>query len=167
MQFLWLNETAAWCRERQADVDIDHDWSLKPDPRLTHSARIVFAPSGSEGLEPKVAGACLNAIRPWESCLLWIREWGIWPSSEDWPAFYEARGARGERYSLHEKPGHLFGSTDQADLPVFLDLVLRQGWGGHLLPLRGGRIDRRIWVSHDGWVELYTSEPAVFELATA
>jgi len=164
MQFLHLNECTAWCRRHGGIVD--EAWKLAPDPTLQHISRIVFAPSGSVGLEAAAEAACLQAVSPYDQALLWIREWGIWPSAEDWPRFYTARGSRGERSSLEEKPGHVFeGSTDTSELALFLRMVLDQGWGAHLLAARQGRILRRLWISHDGWIELGTDEPVSFALS--
>jgi len=162
MRILHVNECAEWCRDHGAQIA--DPFELASDPALGHTARILFAPSGSIGLEAAALASCVDAITPYDAALLWVREWGIWPSSEDWPRFYAARGVHGERQSLGDKPGHLFGPTDEQDLALFLRLILDQGWGGHLLAARGDRIARRLWVSHDGWVELHSTEPVSFSL---
>jgi hypothetical protein len=164
MQFLHINETAAWCREHGAEVA--DDWRLLADPNLGASARLLFAPNGSLGLEPRVASTCLAALGSWDRCLLWVTEWGVWPSSENWPAFYGARGTRGELGSLHYKPGHLFETDETDDLLLFLSIVLENGWDAHVLPGCAEKLLCRIWISHDGWAELNTVEPRSFELAT-
>src|SRR5205814_2151810 len=99
-----------------------------------------------------------------DEALLWIREWGIWPGSEDWPRFYGARGTHGERNALEDKPGHLFTPSDQDDFRLFLLIMLENGWGGDLLSLRDGKLSPRIWISHDGWAELHANAPMPFTL---
>lgn len=40
--------------------------------------------------------------------LLWITEWSVWPSSENWHLYYKLRHSYGDLRLLHEGPGHLF-----------------------------------------------------------
>jgi hypothetical protein len=162
MRFLHINECAEWCRDQGATIN--DPWSLAKDQALAAEARILFAPNGSLGLEPQVSDACLAHLGPWDECLLWITEWDIWPSSEDWPSFYQLRGSQGEIASLWHKPGHLFVSADTTLLAEFLAIVLKNGWDAHLLPSSGAEISRRLFVSHDGWVSLATPAPTEFRL---
>jgi hypothetical protein len=37
--------------------------------------------------------------------LLWITEWGIWPSSENWHLYYKLRQTYGDYRLLQEAPG--------------------------------------------------------------
>ena len=90
MRFLHFNERSEWCRERGAETGND-PWALLADPTLTCSAEIVFAPERSRGREPQVVAACLEAMSDWEECRLWITAWELWPSTEDWPAFYSLK----------------------------------------------------------------------------
>jgi hypothetical protein len=101
----------------------------------------------------------------WDECLVWPTDWDIWESDEDWPEFYAARAARGERHSLAAKPGHLFGVGELDDLRLFLGMVIQNGWDAHVLPLSKGSGERRLRCSHDGWVELAASTPV--EIAQA
>jgi len=162
MRFLYQNECAEWCRARGAEIG--EYFSLLPDPSLVCSEEIVFASQGSVGLEPQVARACLGALSDWDECLLWITVTGVWPSSEDWPAFYALRGVRGERQSVGEKPGHLFGTRDRDDLGIFLLAVLNNGWDAHLLPSKAGDIPHRFSISHDGWVRTHAIQHLGFKL---
>ncbi len=163
MQFLHINECSAWCRDHSASVT--DDWRLVPDATLVHTQRILFAPSGSLGLEPRVADACLQAFGAWDECLLWITGWEIWPSSENWPAFYAARGAAGELTSLHHKPGHVFRAQEISALRSFLLFPLVNGWDADVLPVHDGRVSSRLEISHDGWVDLHTQSARPFALA--
>ena len=162
MRFLHISEAAAWCRER--GMRIDDPWSLALDSRLVHHAELAFAPHGRSGREPAAADACLGALGDWDECLLWITETGIWPSSEDWPTFYAARGSRGEPGSLSYKPAQAFARGEEDDLRLFVQLVLENGWDAHLLPMHRRHSDRRFWFSHDGIIELQSLAPADFAL---
>ena len=162
MNCLHVNECAEWCVERGGVVD--GPFALAADPGLPARAVIEFAPTGSTGLESQVVEACLQALGDWDECLLWVTEWGVWPSSEDWPAYYALRGAAEERASLAEKPGHLFGPTQHKQFRQLLLMVLAHGWEAELLPSSAGGIPCRVHVSHDGWVELCSKTAQIFQL---
>jgi hypothetical protein len=163
MQFFHTNETAEWCREH--GMEIGERWNLVPDPRLTHVSRLTHSPQSAPEDAAGITEACLTVLGPWDECLLWLTDWDIWASDEDWPAFYTARGARGERHSLATKPGHLFKCGETDELRLFLGMVIQNGWDAHLLPVHTGMGQRRLRCSHDGWVELAATTPV--EIARA
>jgi hypothetical protein len=157
MQFLHINEAAEWCREHR--MQTGERFELLSDPRLTHASRLVHSPNGPPEDAAGVTEACLGALGRWDECLLWITDWDTWEDHEDWPAFYAARSARGERQSLAAKPGHLFAATEMDALRLFLGLVIQNSWDAHLLPVHGEVGDRRLRFSHDGWVEVMAVTP--------
>jgi hypothetical protein len=65
--------------------------------------------------------------------LLWMTEWGIWPSSENWHLYYKLRQSYGDQRLLHEAPGHLFLEHEAEDLASFLQVAMLNGWGGYIL----------------------------------
>jgi hypothetical protein len=65
--------------------------------------------------------------------LLFITEWGIWSSSENWHLYYKLRQTYGDKRQLHEAPGHLFLEHEAEDLASFLQLSMLNGWGGYVL----------------------------------
>lgn len=159
MRFLEESEVELWCAERAIAL-ADGEARLAADPRLSHRSRVLYASGGRSGREPAVAEAAVRALGDWEECLLWITLVGVWPSGEDWPAYYALRGAEGERRSLGTAPGHLFAADEQSKLAPFLSIVMENGWDAWALPARGGRpTEARLRVSHDEWVELQASTP--------
>ena len=90
-----------------------------------------------------------SSLRPWSRCLLWVTEWGIWPSSENWHLYYRLRQSYSDCSLLEDKPAHLLLAHETADLATLLHLGLSFGWGMHLLTPGD---HARIFVSHDGWV---------------
>src|SRR5438105_873829 len=120
MRFLEANEIAQWCEEHRISVDDDGN------PRQSADVldRITFAEGRRSGREAAVAARCLGQLGPWNECLLFVRQTGIWPSSEDWPGYYAARGSHGERRSLEVAPGHLFGKHEQVELTRFLTMAM-------------------------------------------
>jgi hypothetical protein len=157
MQFLHVNESAGWCEEH--GMAIGDRFELLPDARLVHESRLVYAPHGPVGHEAQVLEICIAMLGEWDECLLWPTAWDIWTFNEDWPRFYGARGARGERVSLSMKPGHLFDRSEVAELRLFLGMAIDAGWDAHLLPVSSLRADRRLQNSHDGWLKLHSSIP--------
>ena len=65
--------------------------------------------------------------------LLWMTEWGIWSSGENWHLYYKLRQSYGDHRLLEEAPGHLFLKHESEDLASFLQLAILNGWGGYLL----------------------------------
>lgn len=88
--------------------------------------------------------------------LLWINEYGIWPSAEDWTLFSGFRAHLGEESSLHEKPGYLFSNKDVDLVSSILALVLYFVWGALLISP-----DKRflVRISHDEVLETFCSDP--------
>jgi hypothetical protein len=142
-------EIDEWRGERGL-ADVNRDAPIV----LTRNYGQVVTPPGQEA---EVATAVVDALGEWDECLLWIEEWGIWPSSEDWPKYYAERGAHGERRTLDKAPGHLFSRDQRPDLLRFLQLVLENAWEAQVLPVAGDRSNgRRAHVSHDEFVDVFS-----------
>ena len=105
-----------------------------------------------------LAGFLISHLEPFDQCLLWITQWGVWPSSENFHAFYRMRESYGERRLLQDAPGHLFLKHETADLQTFVELALLCGWDFYLLPAPAYAA---AYVSHDEFIKLHTddSEP--------
>ena len=84
--------------------------------------------------------------------LLWITEWGIWPSSENWHLYYKLRQTYGDFRLLQEAPGHLFLEYETEDLASFLQLAMLNGWGGYVLP-QADYVNA--FFSHDEYITFY------------
>ncbi len=167
MRFLEIDQIAEWCEEQV--LVVHPDWTrprLVPDDTLSYRSRVVYSPTGRSGLESRAAETCIAALGSWRECLLWVVDWGVWSSHEDWPLYYLRRGERGEKRDLQTAPGHLFDSTEQSELHGFLTLVLENGWDAHLLPDTANLAGRRIWCSHDGWSELHSRVEDELKLPT-
>jgi hypothetical protein len=77
--------------------------------------------------------------------LLLIEQWSVWPSGEHLPLFTRLREACGERRSLIDVPGHLFGTGDDEDGLSFVILATLFLWDYSLYSELGAVIV----VSHD------------------
>jgi hypothetical protein len=97
-----------------------------------------------------------NTLTYRQDSLLWITEWGIWPSSENWHLFYRLRQTYGEHRFLHEAPGQLFLNYENDDLATFLQVAIQNGWGGYLLT---GADYVNLFFSHDEYIDFFANEP--------
>ena len=84
--------------------------------------------------------------------LLWITEWSIWPSSENWHLYYRLRQSYGDRTLLHETPGHLFLEHEAEDLASFLQIAMLNGWGGYVLTHANYM---NAFFSHDEYIDFF------------
>jgi hypothetical protein len=149
MQFLEKSEIEEWCVEHQVPL------ALSKAEGSVASTRFFGQAVSPRGQEPAVVTAVMAELGTWDECLLWIQEWGIWPSSENWPAYYAARGVQGERRSLQVAPGHLAVGEDRETLITFLRITLENAWEACVVPVVAGEWTGR-WVhtSHDECAEV-------------
>ena len=159
MRFFEINEIWAWCEERGIALE---EGGVRParDPQLLHCSQAHYAGGARSDREAAVARTALEALGPWDECLVWITLTGVWSSTEDWPKFYAFRGAQGERRSIDVAPGHWVGAEERSLLPPLLAQVLQNGWDAYVLPIVAGRqTGRRLFVSHDEFIELQSETP--------
>jgi len=98
-----------------------------------------------------IARRVVSWLGDFDSALLWIREYKIWPSSENWHLYYRLRSSYSNYCQLQETPGHLALGHERDDLISFVQLALLFGWGGHLLAIPDTTY---AFLSHDGWIHL-------------
>jgi hypothetical protein len=91
--------------------------------------------------------------------LLWINEYGIWPSCEDWTLFDGFRASLGESSSLPEKPAYLFSNQDLPSVSSLLALILYFAWGA-LVISPNKRLTVRI--SHDEVLDVFYEDNNTF-----
>ncbi len=104
-----------------------------------------------------LAKTMVSWMSEFTSCFFYVTEHGIWPSSENLHLYYQLRKSYGEIRELRETPGQLFKYYENYDLITFLGLAIQFGWGVCVLPVHS---DIQIYVSHDGWVLVYTDTKA-------
>jgi hypothetical protein len=151
MQFLSRDACAAWCATARIDC-------LSGDayPR---------EPSGpSEKFEiPADAGRRVALARLlWESVaasapqvLLWVTEFGVWPSGEHSPLAESARTAWGAPGPLSNYPGHLVYLGEHEDGLSVLVLAVLFLWDCWVLPSGG---TKAVFISHDEFGVAYFRE---------
>ena len=85
------------------------------------------------------------------TCLVWVTEYGIWPSSENLHLYYRLRSSYGDLRELRDAPGHHYYWHEIPDLTTLIDLMIQFGWGGHILASSGS-----LYLSHDGWARVFS-----------
>ena len=123
MRFYTKQECETWLADRQR---------RKPDsvPGI-HADRIRYPSEPHRFL--CFAHSISGSLAYGEQALLWITEWGIWPSSENWHLYYKLRQTYDDQRLLDEAPGHLFLEDEVEDLTSFLQITMLNGWGGYVL----------------------------------
>ena len=84
--------------------------------------------------------------------LLWITEWGIWPSIENLHLYYRFRQTYGDNRLIHEAPGHLLLGHEAEDLASFLQIAMLNGWGGFVLT-EAAYVNA--FFSHDEYIDFF------------
>lgn len=87
-----------------------------------------------------------------QPALLWVTEWSIWPSSENWHLYYKLRHSYGDLRLLHEAPGHLFLEHESEDLASFVQIAMLNGWGGYILT-HANYVNA--FFSHDQYIDFF------------
>ena len=152
VEFLEDNQICAWAEANRL-VCGDSFEVLLPD--LPSVCRQLYANGRRSGHETAAADDLVTRLGSWDECLVLITLWGVWASSEDWPKFYEWRGARDERRSLQVAPGHRFDEGERILLTELITLIMENGWDADILCSRSGRADKvRGKISHDEWYEI-------------
>lgn len=91
-------------------------------------------------------------------CLVWISDWSIFPSNDNFQLFYRYRQSYGNNKLLSEAPGHLCMSYERAEIVSLAWLCVLQGWDAHIIPDQGYS---SVFLSHDEWFELGFSERSI------
>jgi len=127
VRFIYDNEVEAWAAEHGlSGTEACPLRTILYHNDESRHRRMWYDPGTPEAAEP-LAAAMIRALGEWDEAVLWLTRWLVWPSSENWPAYYAARGARGELRSIDDKPGHLFAAGEQDALVEFATFALRNG----------------------------------------
>lgn len=157
MKFYENIENCDWCKQRGLSIERATDIEYAS---LQHCVNYGFEEEGRLVRTREASQSLLKTIGEWDEILVWITQWEVWPSSEDWPDYYNWRGQRNEKRSLWKAPGHLFGKSEQSDLSELLIKIMDNGWDAHVLICHGQSIDDiRAFVSHDGFFDVFSKQP--------
>jgi len=160
MRFITVPEATEWARA--------HGYNFQPFGTQARLDSDAFRTR--RYATPEDAGARVALCRSlWESivhgqpeALLWVTEWGVWPSGEHLPLIQTLRTAHGESRPLIEAPGlHFRASDDDAAFSFFILSALFL-WDCYLLAPSG---ESGAFLSHDEFLRVFARSPdALFGL---
>jgi hypothetical protein len=161
MQFLDLEGCRGWARDHNVTLT-SRGWPVTirelalPVVRFGLPSPVYRTTWFSQYLSVVLPGAAES--------LLWVTEWGIWPSSENWHLYRHLRQSYGNGNSVEQAPGHLFSSAERDDLATFLQVGILFGWDMNLLAFP----DRaRLFVSHDEFVAIASADTGLLACCRA
>ena len=151
MRIISKDETVAWLSERGL---IDIKGELVFSEFLSPIRFLVPVDSGKKTALSRVVASFFDTHSQNEA-LLWVNEFGIWPSCEDLNLFRGFRQSLGEVRPLDEKPGHVFLNKDLDSLTSLIAMILYFCWGAVIVSMAGKFI---LKISHDEIIYLYVKD---------
>jgi hypothetical protein len=146
MRFYTKEECEQWLAGRERELPDTADSSTRQFPYPARLGGLCFA------------AQWIAAEQTYRSpALLWITDWGTWPSSENWHLYYKLRQSYGDQRLLEEAPGHLFLGYETEDLASFLQLAMLNGWDGYLFT-EANYVNLRF--GHEEYLYFYADEEA-------
>jgi hypothetical protein len=162
MRFFTRDEAQAWCGSGIVPLD-DKGIPTRPN-KAKHFARRDIPRNYTQSTW--FCRHLENSLRPFDACLLWVTEWGVWHGSENLHLYYQLRRGYGDLRLLREAPATLFHDFETAELVSFIQLGILCGWDVHLIPVVGYS---RAFLSHDEYVEFAADDnnPKLVEAFTS
>jgi hypothetical protein len=152
MRFLTYAESGDWCSRRGYPIRQREGHIVGPEPDIqAHEfPRAEFVLPIDSGRKVWLARFLYGLVDSSPELLIWLGDWGVWPSSQHMPLFSRFRQAFGEHRPLIEAPGHLVAPDEIEDGVSILTMSLFFLWDCHLLTASGRDV---VFVSHDelGW----------------
>ena len=142
MQFLKAGESRAWAARRGFSIDASFGHPIASDL----AAPVWFNIPSDAGARVALARMLWETVgQTAPEVLVWVTEWGVWPSGECPPLVTAARRGLGAQQDLAESPGHLvrLGET-HAGLAIFT-LAILSLWDCWVLSTN----QAALFVSHD------------------
>ena len=137
-------ETIIWLSERDIIEDnIFNNYELKLSEQLPID-------SGVKNYLAKEIASIFNK----NEVLLYINEFGIWPSSENMYLFDGYRKSIEIESKIYEKPSHIIGENENIEFYCILGMILYFYMGYMIIPIKNQ--DEIIRISHDEFIEVYT-----------
>ena len=146
-------KTEQECREIAECLGYDRDKLVRAESEPPCSGCIRVFIEDERARSYAIANKLASFLDNFSSCLVWVNEYGIWPSSENWHLYNRLRSSYGDLRELHTAPGHKFDGYERPDLITLIDLMILFGWGGHVLASSGS-----MYISHDGWVRIFVPD---------
>jgi hypothetical protein len=132
-------------------MTIDYDKSNMFINYRLEAERKLPIDSGKKNYIAKALSNILNG----QKYLLFVDEFGIWPSSENLLLFDAYRKSIGINESLTDKPAHIILPCETDELYCLLGMIFYFCWGAIFTSETGNEIIR---ISHDEYIKLYSKK---------
>lgn len=147
MIFISNEQCQLWVQENCPGVEI----ATSPDDNAT----LAYSIPADSSAKTCLARAIVAELTFFKPGLLWITEWGVFPSGENIELFRGYRFSLGEKRALNAAPGHIFESSDRAGVEALVALSLYFYWDIALLE---GDACLAARASHDEWIEVRVTD---------
>lgn len=141
MKSLTAKQAAEWCR----------NLGVPADTRSGPSSEILvdqFELPNESVDRVAIAEERLADFASASRILIWITEWGVWPSIDRSDDFRAIRAEFGETRRLHEIPAHLATNADFEYVRRMTECAVCSLWDLYLIGPKGRKI---LHFSHDEW----------------
>lgn len=140
MQFLTKAECKKWCLNNQIPL------SSYDTPAFSEAAKKQFVIPADAGKRIALVKELTEPFGANSKALVWITDWGVWPSSERQHIFNRLRVSYGCDALLVDQPGQIFGKEEFEDMVSCVTLGVLFLWDVYVLtPLN----KRGLFFSHD------------------
>jgi hypothetical protein len=156
MRFLTENEARTWAARFARNDDTR---GIPVVPAREHQGKLRYPFENLAGY--RYFSLAQNAVRCldyFDECLLWITQVGVWPSNENLHIYYRLRESYGDRFLVTEKPAVVCLRHESVDLTSLVHLGMLFGWDMFLVTSHDFG---RVFISHDGWMQLSEATPNV------
>ena len=113
MRFLRQVECAEWCQKRRLPLPAELS-RKKSSNRFATEEFSIPNDAGRRVSLCRLLWSVATGPAP-ATRLVWIDEFGVWPSGEHMPLFHRLRASLGETRNLFDVPGHLCEEGDEDD----------------------------------------------------
>lgn len=145
MQLLTTEQSAAWVARWHPAAAL---FPVRSEP---HTPGVVLrrfhVPDYSCPIHTQLRQAVSWMVVDRGSVLVWVHEYGVWNSSEDWNLYYRWRRSMGDSGVIEETPGHMFMAHEAVDAISLLLIARVFGWGFRAVC---GEWRRGVSIDHDG-----------------
>jgi len=143
METMTENETLIWLFKHNIDNEnFINNYELKLSKKIS-------VDSGFKNYLAKEIASIYNE----NNILLYINEFGIWPSCENMYLFDGYRKSIGINNNISEKPSHIISQNENIELYCILGMILYFFMGCIIIPINNQ--NEIINISHDEYLEVY------------
>ena len=141
MKTLSEPECRRWCRAHAIPLDDRNGPAPFSSKRVEH-----FAIPSDSGRRIALVKQQVDVFRKSSSVLVWIIQWGVWPSSERMHIFERFRLSYGIEAPLIDRPGHVLSRKEFEDTLSLVTLAALFFWDCYVLTPRNRAA---LFYSHD------------------